>query len=143
MTIKSDREKIIQFVQDHGEFVVVEDGSTVFWPRKVSGYLAAHVLRWIADELDRRNAPTYKNLNEYFDAHKGEPVSSQLPRYWVQHCYHDMDWQLLEKFDSKQEALSYAKEQCKDSIRVGMTRVVDTYEGVVLVTNAAGGNRDD
>lgn len=142
MTIESDREKIIQFVQDHGEFVVVEDGSTVFWPRKISGYLAAHVLRWIADELDKRNKPVLENIEEYFRYHK-ESMSSQLPRYWVQHCYHDMDWQLLEKFDSKQEALSYAKEQCKDSICVGMTRVMDTYTGAILVTNPAGGNRDD
>jgi hypothetical protein len=143
VTIESDREKQIQFSQKHGEFVVVEDGFTVFWPRKTNRYLASRDLRWIADELDKRNAPTYTSLNEYFNASKDEPVSNHFPRYFVQHCYHDMDWQLLKKFDSKQEALSYAKEQCKDSICVGMTRVVDTYTGDVLATNPAGGNRDD
>lgn len=76
MTIESDRQKVIQFAQDHGEFVVVEDGFTVFWPRKINGYLNAHDLRWIADELDRRNSPVYKSIQEYFDAHwKGVPES--------------------------------------------------------------------
>lgn len=49
-----------------GDFVTDVDGFVYFWPRRGCGHFAAHHLRWIADELDRRNAPMVAELDRYF-----------------------------------------------------------------------------
>lgn len=49
-----------------GEFVTDLDGCVYFWPIRGSGHFAAHHLRWIADELDRRNAPMIAEMDRYF-----------------------------------------------------------------------------
>ncbi len=63
----SEQKRVIDLVESRGEFLKLEDGFLYFDPRG-SGALAAHHLRWIADELDRRNAGHQKKLDEYFSS---------------------------------------------------------------------------
>jgi hypothetical protein len=60
--------KTADIVSERGEFATLEDGYVYFWPHMAAvrhadgsytgggGAIAAHELRAIADELDRRNA---------------------------------------------------------------------------------------
>lgn len=54
-------------IEDH--FVTNEAGDEVFWPpaQNNGGYYDAHVLRAIATELDKRNAPWRDRMEEYFE----------------------------------------------------------------------------
>jgi len=47
--------------------VTAEDGFVYWWPEGLGGFVAAHNLRKLADELDKRNAVWNKNINDYFD----------------------------------------------------------------------------
>lgn len=58
-TNEEDRQRCLAISEERGDFVTGEDGYVVYWPDLRSrslGALAAHHLRWLADELDRRNA---------------------------------------------------------------------------------------
>lgn len=57
--------KIVQMAEDADEFVKLEDGFVYYWPNK-PGAITAHELRFLADELDNRNAEYVKELIEYF-----------------------------------------------------------------------------
>lgn len=57
-------------------FVTVDDGFVAFWPEPNRGFLSAHDLRAIADELDRRNAPWAAEVGAYFDAAKTPPTEA-------------------------------------------------------------------
>lgn len=67
--------RIIRFSDEKGDFVVGEDGCTIFWPEGLSrgGFNAWH-LRALADELERRNADWLAQMRADFAAlpsHKG------------------------------------------------------------------------
>jgi hypothetical protein len=49
------------------DFVTNEAGDEVFWPTKNGGYYDAHVLRAIADELDKRNGPWNDRVEDWFE----------------------------------------------------------------------------
>ena len=58
---------IIAFAEAAGEFITDVDGFVYYWPKNArGGHLAAHHLRALADELDRRNAPWEAQINAYF-----------------------------------------------------------------------------
>ena len=68
----STPERIIQLATERGEFVADVDGFVYYWPDgSHHGHLSAHHLRWLADELDRRNAPWQAQIDAYFDNQKG------------------------------------------------------------------------
>lgn len=59
MTTEKERQKVLNMAQDRKEFVTDVDGFVYWWPTaspEAQGHLSAHQLRWIASELDRRNA---------------------------------------------------------------------------------------
>ena len=63
MNIRVDRERIISEAEKDKEFVQFEDGSWYWWPFGCGrcgnkGAFASHYLRWLADELDKRNGPS-------------------------------------------------------------------------------------
>jgi hypothetical protein len=60
---EAERLRCLKFLDDRGDFVTDVDGFVKFWPADQNGYLAAHHLRWIADELDRRNEPWQKIID--------------------------------------------------------------------------------
>lgn len=63
--------KVIEILDSRDEFVTDVDGFVYWWPHgSVNGHLAAHHLREIADELDRRNAEWGKQIDEYFNKHQ-------------------------------------------------------------------------
>ena len=63
---EKSRQRIIQFCDDRKEFLTDVDGFVYWWPSpEPSGHLAAYHLRWIADELDRRNAKWQATIDEY------------------------------------------------------------------------------
>ena len=55
-------------------FATADDGFIAFWPEPNRGFLTAHDLRAIADELDRRNAPWAAEVEAYFAANPPTPV---------------------------------------------------------------------
>lgn len=70
-----DGRRIVRFSDEKGDFVVGEDGCTIFWPEGLSrgGFNAWH-LRALADELERRNADWLAQMRADFAAlpsHKG------------------------------------------------------------------------
>lgn len=48
------------------ELIVLEDGFYYYWPESV-GAFSSHILREIADELDRLNAPWQEQIDKYFE----------------------------------------------------------------------------
>lgn len=58
-----DRTNLIKSVSERGDFVAAEDGYIYFAP-KGGHMLAPHQLRWIADELDKRNRDWDQKVNE-------------------------------------------------------------------------------
>lgn len=74
--VEKERLRIIQVVQDDGSFVTDADGFVYYWPTdERKGHLGAHHLRWIADELDRRNDKLNAEIEEYFRLH---PVDDSM-----------------------------------------------------------------
>lgn len=55
-TIEETRLRLIAMADERGDFVTDVDGFIYWWPSG-SGHHSSHHLRWIADELDRRNKP--------------------------------------------------------------------------------------
>lgn len=64
--MKNISKHIVKLAEERGEFTTSEDGFVYWWPSK-NGCLAAHHLRILADELDKRNAKWAKEIEEYFD----------------------------------------------------------------------------
>jgi hypothetical protein len=63
------RQRVIKLSDDRKEFVTDVDGFVYWWPEGApNGHFAAHHLRWLADELDRRNEEWQKNIDDYFSA---------------------------------------------------------------------------
>ena len=60
------RDHIIRKCEEMEEFYKAEDGLVYYGPHGY-GMIAAHELRWIADELDRRNQQQQQQIDEYFD----------------------------------------------------------------------------
>lgn len=58
--------RIVEVADKENEFVTLEDGFVYYWPKLLDGCLAAHELRELADELDKRNKEWNDNINEYF-----------------------------------------------------------------------------
>ena len=58
-------QRVLALAEANGEFVLDVDGFTYWQPRHGEGHLAAHQLRWLADELDRRNRPQEEALQAY------------------------------------------------------------------------------
>lgn len=60
---------LIASADSEGEIVAGDDGLYVYWPKGWNGgAFSAWVLRGLADELDRRNAPWDAQVQAYFDA---------------------------------------------------------------------------
>jgi len=69
-----ERQRVIGISEQRGEFVTDVDGYVYWWPDgHEHGHLAACHLRWLADELDRRNEAWHKQTNEYFDQVESKP----------------------------------------------------------------------
>lgn len=65
---EEERQRVIKVTDESGDFYRDVDGFFYFWPSEVGkGHYSAHHLRWIADELDRRNAPWQAQIDKYFD----------------------------------------------------------------------------
>lgn len=66
---QAERARVIAVATQREEFVTLEDGFVYYWPwRKPhywTGALSAHVLRWIADELDARNAQWAADMEKH------------------------------------------------------------------------------
>jgi len=61
--------RIIKVSDERKEFVTDVDGFVYWWPdNSPNGHLASHHLRWLADELDRRNEKWQKYIDDYFSA---------------------------------------------------------------------------
>ena len=60
-----EKERIIAIADKDGEFITDVDGFT-YWQLKRSGFLSAHHLRWIAEELDKRNVEINAMIDAYF-----------------------------------------------------------------------------
>lgn len=59
--------RIILMADEREEFVTDVSGFIYYRPMKSSGMFSPHDLRVIADELDKRNEPLQKQLEEYFN----------------------------------------------------------------------------
>ena len=59
-------DRIIALADVRGEFKSLDDGFVYYWPSEC-GAIAAHELRLLADELDRRNARWVAEIEEYFN----------------------------------------------------------------------------
>jgi len=94
-TLEEYRERIIKVTDERKEFVTDVDGYVYFWPTDSCGHFAPHHLRWLADELDKRNADWDKSISDYFSgASTEEPSLSSLPlesqrHFSVQGIQHD------------------------------------------------------
>jgi len=61
------RQRVIRTSDERKEFVMDVDGFIYWWPDgSTRGHMASYHLRWIADEMDRRNADWQKQVDEYF-----------------------------------------------------------------------------
>lgn len=62
--------RIIDITDERREFIHLDDGYLYFAPTGTPyGALAPWMLRALADELDRRNAPHEADINQYFKDH--------------------------------------------------------------------------
>lgn len=63
-------DRIIRMTDERGEFVHLEDGFLYYAPTgSPHGVIPAWMLRALADELDKRNAPHEAEINDYFERH--------------------------------------------------------------------------
>jgi hypothetical protein len=65
--IEKERERCIKVHEERGDFVCDIDGFIKYWPEGSPGYMESHHLRWVADELDKRN----KKWSEMIDTEVG------------------------------------------------------------------------
>ena len=64
---ENDKDRIIRLANQRQEFVTDVDGFIYFWPNKdFGGHFSSHVLRILADELDRRNESWEAQIDKYF-----------------------------------------------------------------------------
>lgn len=71
--VKVDLDKYEIFANNDvkiGEALMTEDGFFNFFPEQNNGYWPPHLLRSIADELDKINKPWEDQINKYFEEHK-------------------------------------------------------------------------
>jgi len=54
--VERERQRCMALSEQWGDFVTGDDGYVVYWPSRVVGALGPDQLRWLADELDKRNA---------------------------------------------------------------------------------------
>lgn len=66
------KKRVLQVHEERGDFVTDFDGFVKFWPKGMVGYLESYHLRWIADELDKRNQEWTSTINKYFDEQKAD-----------------------------------------------------------------------
>jgi hypothetical protein len=67
--------RTLRITEERGEFIHLEDGFLYFAPTNSPyGAFAAHSLRALADELDRRNAPWAAQIDRYFRENPAQPV---------------------------------------------------------------------
>ena len=69
--------RIIAITDERGDFLTDVDGYVYFAPNACNGHLSSWMLRALADELDRRNAPYDAQIAQYFTEHP-EPPDLQL-----------------------------------------------------------------
>ena len=75
---ESERQRVIDLIEERKEFVEGDDGYTYFWPTNGNhGCFSPHELRWIADELDKRNAIWNKSIEDYFESYDREVKKQQ------------------------------------------------------------------
>jgi hypothetical protein len=60
--------------EERGEFYTDVDGYVYWWPESLGGHLASHHLRWLADELDKRN-------HKWDQTIANDPVFQDKPNY--------------------------------------------------------------
>jgi hypothetical protein len=61
---QKERDRVLRIAHQRKEFFLDVDGFVYFWPEKNIGHLSSNQLRWLADELDRINAPWEKQIEE-------------------------------------------------------------------------------
>jgi hypothetical protein len=69
-----DRKRIIKICDERKEFVTDVDGFVYWWPEGLNGHLASHHLRWLANELDKRNEKWQKEIDDFFTNNE-KPIS--------------------------------------------------------------------
>jgi hypothetical protein len=76
-----ERARIVRLAAERGDLVRAECGFYVYWPMRGMGAVAAHELRYLADELDRLNAPWQAEIDKYFSEHEASDHEqrSQIP----------------------------------------------------------------
>jgi hypothetical protein len=62
-------DNIIRMADERREFIQLEDGFIYWVPTENKGAFAPYILRILAQEIDRRNAPWQKQIDEYFKTH--------------------------------------------------------------------------
>jgi hypothetical protein len=63
-TLEEYRQRVIRVSDERNEFVTDVDGFVYWWPEGCNGHLASHHLRWLADELDKRNKDWQDQINK-------------------------------------------------------------------------------
>lgn len=66
MSVEEDKAQFLSDVYRYDDITTGGDGFYAYWAGDGAGYLTAQQLRWIADELDRMDAPWEKKLDEFF-----------------------------------------------------------------------------
>ncbi len=62
--------RVCRLAEERGEFVTDVDGFVYWWSSakpEHAGHLASDQLRFLADELDRRNAAWQAQIDKYFE----------------------------------------------------------------------------
>lgn len=70
MSREEHRQAVLRVVEP--DLVTGEDGYQVYWPHKAAGFLRSQDLRVIAEELDRRNEPWDRQVQEDLGDREGE-----------------------------------------------------------------------
>lgn len=65
------RDRVIAMAHERDEFAQLEDGFYYWWPPKTGGAIAAHELRWIADELTAMNRDWEETIEKELSALPG------------------------------------------------------------------------
>lgn len=66
-TPEDERNHVVNTAESRREFDMLEDGFYYWFPTPNMGGMQSHHLRWLADELDRRNSAWQKQINDYFE----------------------------------------------------------------------------
>lgn len=73
---KESRARVVRLAHERGDLVQGDDGFWIYWPTRSMGAVSAHELRYIADELDRMNAPWQADIDRYFASEEGKKFFS-------------------------------------------------------------------